>query len=556
MVRRLLSGISLMFLLFSPAAVAKLSAELDRVPVTAGESFTLILSLDQDSQDEPDLNAVSQLFQVLGTSSVRQQQVINGQASDLNQRLITLRAEQPGTYHIPSIRWSGEDSAPIEVRVVAASERQLPGMGEPLFMRAEVDRQDPYVQSQVLLTVRVYYAMQIYNKAEFRPLVIEHALVEPLGKESQYQTQLNGRNYGVIEKRYALFPQKPGTLTIPAIGFDTEVASSRRGGFALDIFNRTSEEHLESEALQLVVKPQPANAGEPWLPARGLRLKAELTPAATQFMVGDPLTWTISLEADGLSEAQLPPLQTGAIPGAKSYPDAPALSHALAGERLIGKRVEKIALLPTTAGTLELPEIRVPWWNIETQRIEVAVTPARQLTITASPATTPTLPAQTPAASPSQAPTVTPVVLTPPAPAGYWPWLTGAATLAWLATLALWWFSRHPVIRPKPSTPIAAKPGLDLGAALKASARDDAQATRQALERIARSAGYTTVSDWVSARASPELEAAVQALHAALYAGSASAWRGNALRAAVQALPAQRRKPASTPALAELYSER
>lgn len=541
MVRRALCSVALVCgWLMSLPALAAITTELDRIPLVSGETFTLTLSIDKDVGDEPDLSALSQLFKIVGTSSVSQQQIVNGKASSQIQRIITLLADQPGTYHIPAIRWAGEESNPIEVRVVPPTEMSLPGMEEPLFMKAEIERKDPYVQSEVVLTVRVYYAMQIYNKAEFKPLVLDNVLVEPLGKESQYQTRLRGKTYGVIEKRYALFPQKPGPLTIPAIRFETEVASGRRGGFPLDIFNRTSEEHLESEPLTIEVQPKPAGASEPWLPARSLRLGAELTPNATHFKVGDPLTWTLTLEADGLSETQLPTLMPGGLTGVKTYPDAPALSHAVAGDRLVARRVEKIAVIPTAAGTLKLPAVQIVWWNTETGKPETASIPAREIPIEASPVTVPSTPAtqprvqDSPLESPVPTPSATAASLGDP---GYWPWLAGFLGLGWLSTLLAWWWQRLRTLPAPTGEDIATTDRNALRTALERALKaNDANASRRALEQWARAHGHATVNGYAQASGQAEFIAAVSELNAHCYAGASAPWQGQALLRALKQL--------------------
>ncbi|MBI2379301.1 MAG: protein BatD [Gammaproteobacteria bacterium] len=428
-------------------ALAKFTVEVDRSPIEANGEFQLILSLDKATDQEPELEALTQLFAIEGSSQSQQHQIINGKASAQTQRVLSLRARQPGIYHLPALSWAGESSAPLELRVLPASETNLPDLTDTLFMKAELDQPEVLVGSQAVLSLRVYYAEQIYNRAEFEKLVLDDALVEPLGKERQYQKMINGRRYGVIEKRYALFPQKPGTLAIPALRFTTEVGSSQRSRFPLDVFNRTEAQELRSEPLSLKVQPAPAGSSTPWLPARSVMLKAELSPDSGKGHAGEPLTWTLHIEADGLAAALLPSLQPGQLPGAKLYPDAPSLKQRVSDERLIGTRTEKLALVPTQAGTLRLPEIRLRWWDVVNNKEQVAVLPARELHI-AGAAAAPAAPVATsvPQAAPAGAESVAPV---PQAAADYWPWLTALCAGGWLATLALWLGRRAAPTRPE-----------------------------------------------------------------------------------------------------------
>jgi HAMP domain-containing protein len=59
------------------------------------------------------------------------------------------------------------------------------------------------------------------------------------------------------------------------------------------------------------------------------------------------------------------------------YADKPATSETLKGNTIIGDRIESYSLIPKKAGKLELPAIKVPWWNLKTQQVEYATLPAR-----------------------------------------------------------------------------------------------------------------------------------------------------------------------------------
>jgi hypothetical protein len=51
---------------------------------------------------------------------------------------------------------------------------------------------------------------------------------------------------------------------------------------------------------------------------------------------------------------------------------------------MVAFREEKIALIPGQAGSYTLPPIEIPWWNTQTQKMEVARIAARTLTAIAA----------------------------------------------------------------------------------------------------------------------------------------------------------------------------
>ena len=103
--------------------------------------------------------------------------------------------------------------------------------------------------------------------------------------------------------------------------------------------------------------------------------------------VGDSTTRTLTLTARGLQGSQLPPLSSvqGAvnIPELRFYPDQESIDQSELAEGLQGRRVQSEALVARSGGTWTLPEIRVPWWNIETDRLEFATLPAKNVVVTA-----------------------------------------------------------------------------------------------------------------------------------------------------------------------------
>jgi hypothetical protein len=186
-----------------------------------------------------------------------------------------------------------------------------------------------------------------------------------------------------------------------------------------------------------------------WLPAQSLSLQ-ELLPdgGVPEYRVGEPFTRTIALKAQGLTSAQLPLLLANQhMDGFKMYPDQPELSESVDNQSLVGTRIEKVAMIPTQAGTLHLPEIRVRWWNTATQSIQNAIIAGRDIEV---------LPAlqnnavNTPLAG--QNPTPQKQAQIPQVNEGdkvsqhesepqsaWWQWLALGFMGLWMITLILWW---------------------------------------------------------------------------------------------------------------------
>lgn len=453
-------------------AIAALQASVDRNPVNMNESFTLTLETDDALDGAPDLSVLQNDFEVLNQGKSSSYQFINGHSSRSTRWSITLMPKHGGQLRIPAIAIDGENSAPITLTVTATA---APTQGSPqqgqLFLDVSATPQSVYVQQQIVYTVRLFHAVNLGNQATLTEpkLAGSDAIVEKLGEDKNYQTTRNGVRYGVVERKYAIYLQHSGNLEIPPLVFDGDIPIAASGNFfSFDPFGtRTRHQRVTSQPVTITAQAAPANFhGNQWLPATNLQVVEQWSPDPPHFTVGQPITRTVAVMADGLTAAQLPPLEAGTISGLKQYPDQPSLKDTKASSGITGLRSEKIAMIPKQAGTITLPAIIIPWWNTTTNTAEVARLPARTVTVTAASGTTvpavPTVPAdsttppQKTKASPTNAAaeqTSTSLPAARAAEAGIWPWLTLLMATGWLVTaLAWWWRTRHSAPTP-PSKP-------------------------------------------------------------------------------------------------------
>src|SRR5262249_620506 len=146
--------------------------------------------------------------------------------------------------------------------------------------------------------------------------------------------------------------------------------------------------------------------------------------------VGIPRTRQVTIEADGLLETQLPEVALPQAPGLRQYADQPDLSHELTPLGIKSKRTISMAVIAQTPGSITLPKLAVPWWNVKTQAWEVAELPERTFKIA------PSAEATTPSPQPESAPAAATVAEPRSA---LWPLVSAALALGWLATAVAWW---------------------------------------------------------------------------------------------------------------------
>lgn len=457
MFRRLIAGWLLVLLLLPVLAHATdVTASLDRDSVQLGETVTLNLRINSSAGnvDAPDLRALANDFDILGTSQNSSLSVVNGAATSSMTFGIALRPKHVGNLQIPALSVAGSQTAPLQLQVSAPDPATAAATHKDVFMEAQVEPAHGYVGQQLSYVVRLYYANRINGDAPAPPQV-DNMQVSQLGNGLNYDAERGGRTYHVLEQRYALIPQRAGHIEIPAVDFQ---------GAAIDpndpnsFFGASIPVSASAPAQAIEVRAAPADWGKiTWLPARQLNLSLDGLPTAKDApRVGQPLNLTMNLQATGLSYEALPALSLPPLDGATVYPDKPASGNHNDGQWIIGWRQQAFAVVPERAGTLTIPATTLKWWNVLTDRMEVAQIPARSITILPAiggAVATPASPLAT-SASTASAPALT-TGATHVMPATPWRWIALASIGLWLLSILAWWLWRR---RRVTIAPIAARP--------------------------------------------------------------------------------------------------
>jgi hypothetical protein len=434
------------------AAAAKIKVEVDRNPVEINESFAINFTADEAVDGQPDFRPIESDFKIISRNQSSSIQIINGRMSRQTQWTLIVMPKHPGKLLIPSIAFGDDKSPQQQITVNAIKPQSGDKSSGILFLESEVDQNTVYVQAQIVYTVRIYQAVNLLN-ASLSELSLSDtdAVVEKIGEDKTYNKSINGRRFKVFEKRYIIFPQKSGKLTINPAELEAQYVDNRRA---------LRTKLLQSDAITIEVKPKPlvqTVQNNSWLPAKQMQIKEEWPQNPPIFKVGEPVTRTITLVANGLSSAQLPEINMGEVKDMKQYPDQPVTEDKKMDDGVIGMRQEKIALIPTKTGSYHIPGIEIPWWNTDKDRLEYLRIPARQITVNAA---TQTAQADIGAPATQQPPIETNVNVDPKTNiaqsdqplasetrdpsagvAGFWIWVSLIAISGWLLTALAWWFT-------------------------------------------------------------------------------------------------------------------
>lgn len=359
----------------------QLTASVDRNEISIQETFTLTIAANSRASGAPDFTQLKNDFEILSNNQSQFTSITNSGTEFKKVWQLTLAPKRLGKLLIPSFNVDNSVSDAIEINVNQKSQTQANG-DEPVRVNIEVTKKDVYVQEQILVRVKLISQVNL-SQAEMQPLEIKNAVLIPLSeKPTQYVSNINGKQHLILESNYALFPQESGELIIPSIIYS--VAPSVERDLWNDPFgrNRANILRLPTEEQRIKVKPVPAEvAGKTWLPASNVTLHETWSSSLDHLKMGEPVTRTITITAEGLTGGQITPLPTNTIDGLTFYPDQPQHSDSKTTKGIEGTRVETTAIIPNHGGEFTLPEVRVEWWDVNSQSIKIATLPEKKITV-------------------------------------------------------------------------------------------------------------------------------------------------------------------------------
>jgi hypothetical protein len=426
------AGLALL-LCVAPAHAAVI-ASIDRSNVELNESFTLKITVDTAIDVEPDASALEEDFYVGTRSQLSNTTIVNGQISRSRTWTYVLMARREGDLVIPPVRIGSEQSEPVPISVTPPS-TSVPGEAD-IFVTTEVDNEESFVQAQVLYRVKVYRAVATRQPRLSEPNMSGvEVLIESAGEERSYESILNGKAYNVVERVYALFPQESGTVSIAPARFEARVLRNGR---------ITGRKIFESERIDVDVKPIPPPPPEfpdaVWFPARSVTLSEDWSREPGSLPAGEPITRHVIVTAVGQLSTQIPVIEPAQSDKIKVYPDKPEFRDAAGPEGIRAVRRDQYAIIGVAAGDVALPEIELPWWNIDAGEWQLATLPGAALSILPSATTVVQPPTPADEAEEDAGPSTEVQLVF----VDFWRYVSAGLAGVWLLTIIAWWWSRRP----------------------------------------------------------------------------------------------------------------
>lgn len=247
----------------------------------------------------------------------------------------------------------------------AAGQQPAPSARAP-YLETTLDAPQAWVQQTLVLRLDVISGSNLSNVQTQLPSsedVVFRALGDP---QAEVRTR-DGTREIINRLYYLMVPLHAGEIDLDPIRVHGVFADGR----AFDA--------RDTEGLHLSVQPALEGA-RTWLPLESLELDARLSNDQGVSR-GEPLTLTIEQNVIGATGHQLPSpeaqLRLGDLRVYREQTDQEG--QVGTDGKLHGRRVDTFTLIPPKDRALQIPTVKVTWWNTRYGRQEIAILPGRVL---------------------------------------------------------------------------------------------------------------------------------------------------------------------------------
>lgn len=392
-----------LWLVCSISYAAEFQATVSDLKIVMGQSLQINFALkDAKAKQAPDFSRLSRDFKIYSQQKYSTFSSTNGVMSSEAGWDITLLPLREGELVIPSIQVLTDNGvlSSTEIRIVvmptkssstnysALNQHASPEEGLGISMIATTNKAKVYTKEPIIYTLKIISYRSIMNVA-LEDIRSNDASIDKIGQPKQYDQIIGGKPAHIIEIKYYVTPINAGKVTITPAEIHGEIQSntpSRSGYSSLNnfFFNDAIFKpfKLRGDPVNITAMAPPIN-DKTWLPLQDLTITEEWN-GATNAKVGDTIIRKIKLIAKGGFSNQIPNMQSFMEgTGLKVYADKPTLSDDVSsnGDTIVGIKEETYTLVAGQEGTVTLPQVSIPWWNLQTKALSHATLPAKTLTI-------------------------------------------------------------------------------------------------------------------------------------------------------------------------------
>lgn len=262
-------------------------------------------------------------------------------------------------------------------------EQNIPETGDDLFLVAEVDKKNAYVNEQITYSLKFYRRIDLLSQPGFTPSDFSGFWSEDFAPKN-YNAVYKGRRYLITELKTLLFPTKPGKFTLKEASLTCQIPDYNSADFFGGFFSQGRTKIIQSKPITINVNPLPeANKPKGFNGTVGqYSITADIDKKTVK--VNEPVTLNILVSGTGnikaIAEPQLPDW-----PDFKKYETVGSLNINKDSGVLKGNKTFTTVIVPQTPGNKTIEPISFPFFDPDKKQYVNAQTPSFKLLVKPGP---------------------------------------------------------------------------------------------------------------------------------------------------------------------------
>ena len=247
---------------------------------------------------------------------------------------------------------------------------------DDLVVRAGFSPGEAWVGQRVVLQLEVL-AADAWAQLDGMPRIeVPGAYVLPPQDQGvRLQETLDGRSHTGQRYEFFVYPQRAGTLALPAATIAVRVRQ-----FGAEAGEETLSAALPASSFESRMPPG-AEDIEGLISTTELRVEQRWEPAGGVAQVGDALRRSLRFAATGFSGMAFPPIEHAPLEGFGVYPAEPQVDDRFDRGSLRGTRTESVTYVAERPGKFELPAIRFTWWDTGKEQLQQVELPGMSVAV-------------------------------------------------------------------------------------------------------------------------------------------------------------------------------
>jgi hypothetical protein len=336
---------------FSQTLSAQLTVSANRNQFSPRDNIILKVETTKPLDIGLDLRSLQRQFLIIDQKKMTINSYAEGKRSSIVRWDVILRARISGQLQIPSLEYNQDSSEAFSIFVKSTDRsRFLPVSDLPIILDAQLNSDDNYENALFLYNLNIYSDRPLNNQYEISTPKINKADIQLLDQTAIQQVEIRGKQYNVIEQRYAIYPREMGRFIIEGPVFN----GAQQDGPKVQIRANNLEINVRAR--------QDFENAKYWLPATNVTID-ETWQKPSPLRVGDIIPRQITLTAQGIAAKDLPDIITNAPEIVDILNTDVSLTDKINKQGIQGTRVEQQQIQLLERGEVTFPDIKIHWWD-------------------------------------------------------------------------------------------------------------------------------------------------------------------------------------------------